>query len=164
MQPLQKGDIVAVHGQRLISLAIETITHSPISHVAIVEDPDKRQLIEAEIDRTIGYQSLDHYKEHCVILRVPSLTDEQREQVVQYAKAQLGDSYDFKAIVEEYLRYRFRFQMNQRQAEETKQKRFICSTLVNSAYLSVGIKLTDQYLPSPDDIFKSPFIALVDRF
>ena len=68
-----------------------------------------------------------------------------------------GDSYDFKALIEEFLRYTFNLNIVQPEDE----KRFICSTFVNSAYVNAGIKLTDQYLPSPRDIMKSPFVAIV---
>jgi len=70
---LEKGDIVAVYGKMdLISLSIEFITRSPISHVALVVDSKKKELIEANMNRKIGYRLLDDYRHHCVILRVPS--------------------------------------------------------------------------------------------
>ncbi|MEF8679143.1 YiiX/YebB-like N1pC/P60 family cysteine hydrolase [Bacillus cereus] len=158
---LEKGDIVAVYGKiNLISLSIEFITRSPISHVALVVDSKKKELIEANMNRKIGYRLLDDYKHHCVILRVPSLTDSQKDKIVEYAKNQIGDSYDFKALIEEFLRYTFN--LNTLQPED--EKRFICSTLVNASYLNAGVKLTDQYLPSPRDIMKSPLVALVGHY
>ena len=161
MHLLEKGDIIAIYGKTdLISLSIEAITRSPISHVALLVDTVSKEIIEATMNRKIGYRSLDDYKEHCVILRIPSLTDAQRDKIVEYAKEQIGDSYDFKALIEEFLRYTFNLNIVQPEDE----KRFICSTFVNSAYVNAGIKLTDQYLPSPRDIMKSPFVAIVGYY
>ncbi|PGZ95597.1 hypothetical protein COE51_19620 [Bacillus pseudomycoides] len=162
MQLLKKGDVIAVYGENdIVSLSIEIITHSPISHVALVVDPENKQLIEANMNRKIGYKSLDDYRNHCLILSIPSLTDEQRDKIVEYAKTQIGESYDFRAIIEEFLRYTLKFNFV---PSEMNEKRFICSTLVNSAYLSAGVKLTNQYLPSPNDILKSPLVAIVGQY
>lgn len=156
---LLKGDIVAVHGVNLINVGIEVVTHSPISHVALVADPDKNLLIEANGGRTLGYINMNAYKGMCVILRDESLTDQQREGIVQFAKDKFNYEYDYIAIIREFERYVFGKKI------QPEHGRFlICSTLVSEAYKSVGVTLSSETIPSPDDIWKSPLLTIVGRF
>lgn len=156
---LLKGDIVCKHGSGLLSLGIETITHSTVSHVALVADPEKELLIEAEGFRVIGYKSLEEYKGSCTIIRVPTLTDEQRNDIVAYAHQQFGKQYDYFDIFKQLERYVFGY------APDPEDGRlFICSTLIDMAYKSVGVTLTDQPLASPDDVFKTKLGVVMGQY
>lgn len=85
-----------------------------------------------------------------------TLTDEQASNIVKYAEQQLGKPYDYEELVDMFLRYVFHIPNNR-----IEKGRYVCSTFVNAAYASVGIKLTKQNLPSPEDIFESLLLTKV---
>jgi cell wall-associated NlpC family hydrolase len=85
-----------------------------------------------------------------------NLTNKQADRIVTYAEKQLGKPYDFEEMIDMFLRYVFHIPNN-----EEEKGRFICFTFVNAAYASVGIRLTKQNLPSPEDIYESPLLVKI---
>lgn len=156
---LELADIVLVHGVGPISVGIEAVTKSAFSHVALVADPTTRQLIEAQWGRDVGYQRLDYYAGACLIVRYAGLSDTQRSGIVQYARSKFGDPYDYNAIALELERYVFG-----RKLTDAERNRFICSTLVGDAYSQgAAIRLSNQPLETPGDIYSCPSLVVVGR-
>ncbi|WP_028400508.1 YiiX/YebB-like N1pC/P60 family cysteine hydrolase [Ectobacillus panaciterrae] len=152
---LQPGDIVLRKGTGWISQGIELITHSQFSHAALVSNPETKQIIEATFDGVIK-SNIDDYTGYASVFRLKTITNEQAANIVKYAEQQLGKPYDFEELIDQFLRYVFYIPNN-----EIEKGRFICSTFVNAAYASQGIKLTNQNLPSPEDIYESPLLTKV---
>jgi hypothetical protein len=155
---LEKADIVLSHENNLFSMGIDIVTDSPWTHVLLVADPVKKVGIHAKALEKVQYCFINDYKVGCLILRVPNLTDGQREKVLKFATDQLGKKYDYLAILHEFSRYKLGVQ-----TESADHERFICSTLVSEAFRQAGILITDQQLPSPDDLYKSKQIVVVGR-
>lgn len=156
---VQVGDIILSYSGTFLDSAVDMVTDSPFSHAALVADPVKRLTIEARAFNTVCYHPLDSYKNISLVLRVPNITPEQQHKIIQYAKAQLGKPYDYKQILKEWMRYEFGVHLT----EEAKPERFICSTLVATAYLTAGIRITEQAVPAPGDLFVSKKLAVVGR-
>lgn len=147
------GDLILERGTGPISEAIEQISHSPYSHVAgYVKD---NELIEANGFRKIGYQALDYYAGKADVFSCESLTDEQRSQIVDYVKNEVGGHYDYVLLVWEFLRYVFNLILPYKEAKTVR----ICSTLWADAYRSVGIDLCPGIkYPSPGDLAESKLL------
>lgn len=165
---LRAGDVIAVHGTGVIDVGIEWITHSPVSHVAIVANvADGARCIEAQAFRTVGYEAIATYAGHSHILRCPDISDAQRLSIVQFAHASFGVKYDYDGILREFERYAFhvkdRLSIDPHEGAVRDYRRYICSTLVALAYLSVGVRLTDVGLASPNDINVSPRLDVIGR-
>lgn len=152
---LKKGDILLKRGRGQISRDIEFVTHSQFSHAALVSDPENGLIIEAGL-HGVGHSHVNDFIGTSSVFRVESLTDEQAAKVVKYAEKQLGKPYDYEEMIDMFLRYVFHIPNN-----EMEKGRFVCSTFVNAAYASVGIRLTKQYLPSPEDIYESPLLMKI---
>lgn len=152
---LKKGDIILRRGTGRLSREIEFFTDSQFSHAAIVADPEKKLMIEASLNGVV-HTNLDGFIGSSTVYRMTTLTDEQASNIVKYAEQQLGKPYDYEELVDMFLRYVFHIPNNR-----IEKGRYVCSTFVNAAYASVGIKLTKQNLPSPEDIFESPLLTKV---
>jgi uncharacterized protein YycO len=152
---LQPMDIILMKGKSRISRSIEFITQSQYSHVAIVFDPEKNLTIEATLNGVVN-GDLNKYKGCSSVFRLKTITKEQSEKIVKFTEQQLGKPYDYEELIGLLLRYGFHISIN-----DFEKGRYTCSTFVNSAYASVGIRLTNQIIPSPEDIFESPLLIKV---
>lgn len=154
----KKGDIVFYKAtNNFIDRAIEFFSRAKheIVHVAIWIADDTT--IEANMSRTVGYSTISGYSNEHIIKTCPRLTDAQRNAIISYLHRQFGEPYDYLEIGKLALHY-FGLTIPYR---ETKRK--ICSTLVNDAYLSVGIDLTGKGLDvTPEDLFNSPLLVEVN--
>jgi uncharacterized protein YycO len=153
---LKKADIILRRGTAAISEGIEVVTHSKFSHAAIVVDPDKNLLIDVVLRDGVAHRDIKEFIGVSTVLRMETLIDQQAESIVTYAEKQLGKPYDFEEMIDMFLRYVFHIPNN-----EEEKGRFICSTFVNAAYGSAGIRLTKQNLPSPEDIYESPLLVKI---
>jgi uncharacterized protein YycO len=115
-------------------------------------------LIDAVHRDGVGHRDIKEFIGISTILRMETLTDQQADKIVAYAEKQLGKPYDYEEMIEMFLRYVFHIPNN-----EEEKGRFICSAFVNPAYASVGIRLTKQNLPSPEDIFESPLLVEIEE-
>ncbi|GMA55481.1 hypothetical protein GCM10025857_68380 [Alicyclobacillus contaminans] len=79
------GDLLLVRDADFISRAIEDITHSPYSHVAVFTGPN--ELVEAQGFRRVGYQDPGVYAGKSDLFRCDSLTLEQRFRIAAAAKS-----------------------------------------------------------------------------
>ncbi|PCH61903.1 MAG: lipo-like protein [SAR86 cluster bacterium] len=154
---LRPGDILLVEGNTRISGAIKYLTQSSWSHACLyvgnseLEDcPDSQtsvealNLLEADLKDGVKLVSLKRYADFNLrICRPLGLTEQERQQLIAFAKAKLGYQYDPKNIVDlmRYLiqkpavpdRYR-RSLISFGSGEPTKA---ICSTLIAESFQSI---------------------------
>jgi uncharacterized protein YycO len=149
------GDLIIVKGLTWIGKEIESITKSEYSHIAGLVKTN--ELIEAAGFRKTGYQGLDYYAGLADIFICPSVTEEQREIIVNYTIQEVGSQYDYLLILWEAIRY-----MTHVLLPYTEMKSRICSTLWSDAYLAAGIDLCPGVkYPSPGDLAKSKSLVKI---
>jgi len=105
---LKKGDVVLIEGNSRISSAIKYLTQSTWSHAALYigngSNAENRfmgepVLVEADINEGVRTVPLSMYsKVHTRICRPVGITEEDINIVVDYALAQIGDTYDLQNI------------------------------------------------------------------
>ena len=155
-QHLQPGDVLLVEGNERISVAIKYLTQSTWSHAALyvgralgVDQPD---LIEADLENGVVAVPVEKYqKQNTRICRPVGMSPEDRAQLIDFAVAHIGDTYDLKNVFDlaRYLlptppvpqRWRRRL-LSMGSGDPT---RAICSTLIAQAFQSVGYPV----LPRP---------------
>lgn len=155
---MKLGDLIFVRGDAPIPKIIEEITDSPYYHVAgLVKE---NELIEANGFRKTGYAGLDYYWGHADVYTCDSLTDEQRQKIVEYVTAFVGSRYDYPLIVWEAARYLLRWVWPYKEGKSR-----ICSTLWADAYREVGVELCPGIrYPSPADLAQSKLLRKVGSF
>lgn len=140
---LNIGDLIFVHGKDFISEAIETITHSSFSHVAIYIGNGK--VIEAQGGRTVGTQSLDYYNGEYTVCPL-DLTGEQLTKSLPWLLAQRGRPYDYWDIFILFLRCVFWLKVPWREG-----KAVICSILARDWCKQNNLPIPDIDM-SPGDL------------
>jgi len=107
---LRRGDILLIEGNSRISSAIKYLTQSTWSHAALYigDGPYPHQknrnepiLVEADINegvRTVPLSMYSHF--HTRICRPVGLVEADIMAVIDYAMAQVGDTYDVKNILD----------------------------------------------------------------
>ncbi len=151
-QTLQPGDVVLVSGSEKISKAIKYLTQSTWSHAAIYvgdvigraePDGERHTLVEVNLGEGCVSAPLSKYaKAHTRICRAVSLSDEDRQTVVDFMIARIGLQYDLRNIFD-MARFlvplpvppRFRRQMIS--IGSGAPTRAICSTLIAQAFQKV---------------------------
>lgn len=152
------ADLIFVRGSGPIDRLIEIVSRSPYSHVAGLVKPN--ELIEAQGLRKTGYQGLDFYDGCSDIYTCDSLTDEQRQGIVDFVTKQVGTKYDYGLIAWEAVHFLLHID-----CPYSEGKRHDCSTLWNDAYKSVGINLRpDLKYPSPGELAQSKLLKKVGSF
>ena len=147
---LEKGDIVLVDGNTRISTAIKYLTQSTWSHACLYvgekgAKSSQLNLLEANLKNGVHLTSLDHYGNFNLrICRPVNLSDEETEQLTEFAKQRIGHQYDLKNVVDliRYIiqkpavpnRYR-RALLSLGSGEPTKA---ICSTLIAESFQSIN--------------------------
>ena len=146
---LQKGDIVLVDGNTRISTAIKYLTQSTWSHACLYvgekgADSSLLNLLEASLKSGVHLTNLDHYaNSNLRICRPVNLSDEEAEQLAEFASQRIGHQYDLKNVTDliRYIiqkptvpnRYR-RSLLSLGSGEPTKA---ICSTLIAESFQSI---------------------------
>ncbi len=150
---LRPADVVLVEGDRRISTAIKYLTQSTWSHAALfvgdVLGARNRQgdpLVCVEADLVQGVRAVALSELAAVrtrICRPVGLTATDRERVVDYVVARLGDQYDLKNVID-LVRYLFptppvpsewrRSMLTLGSGDPTLA---ICSTLITQAFQTV---------------------------
>lgn len=97
---LLDGDLVFQTSRSSQSAAIRLATHSPYSHVGIVEVAEDGVFV-IEAIQPVSRTPLAKWRERgqggrWTVMRDPSLTDAQRARIVAEARKELGKPYDFK--------------------------------------------------------------------
>ena len=150
---LQPGDVLLVEGNQRVSAAIKYLTQSTWSHAALyVGDALVRKsstgepcdLVEADVKRGVIGVSLSKYEPfNTRICRPVGLTADDRQKVIDYAIAHIGDTYDL-ANVFDLLRYLLptppvpvRLRRHMLALGSGDPTRAICSTLIAQAFQTV---------------------------
>lgn len=189
---LEKGDIVLVDGNTRISTAIKYLTQSTWSHACLYvgekgADSSGLNLLEANLKNGVHLTNLDHYANFNLrICRPVNLSDEETEQLVEFARQRIGHQYDLKNVADliRYViqkpavpnRYR-RSLLSLGSGEPTKA---ICSTLIAESFQSIDYPILPRrkgeggqsgevpllYRPhfthfTPRDFDLSPFFRIV---
>jgi hypothetical protein len=156
---IQPGDLILVRGIGWTDRVIESVTHSPYSHVAGLVKTN--ELIEAQAFRRVGYQALDYYAGGADVYTCDALTDAQRAQIVEYVKRAVGYRYDYLLLAVEAARYLLHVCLPYREPFRSR----ICSTLWSDAYRAAGVDLCPGIrYPSPGDIAQSKLLRKVGPF
>lgn len=147
------GDVLFLWGDGWIDDAIEMVTHGP-SHCAIFLE--QTTLAEAQAGRVTGTVLLSTYQntkeKKLEVWTDPTLTDDERKRIVEYAKYHFGIQYDYLAILAELARFEVGIPIN----SFNEGKRRICSSYINDIAKSVGRNWTNiSYAPAPVDLLNS---------
>jgi uncharacterized protein YycO len=146
---IQPGDVLFVWGNSFIDGAIESITHGP-SHCAMFLND--KTLIEAQGGRDVGENTLSFFMPKADRLEVwtdPTLTNDERQQMIDYAKTLYGLPYDYFLIPLEALH----FETGMDLSWYRENRHFICSTLINQIVKKVNRVWTDSPFPAPINLF-----------
>jgi cell wall-associated NlpC family hydrolase len=170
---LHTGDLVFCSGSYLFSGLIQRFTGSVWSHVGIVyHDDNLQRLFVLESETGIGVRLVpiskylrDYhgrrrpYRGQIVIGRVePAPTEAQARQAISFGMDLLTKPYDNFEILRIAARIAFRI------GRRTRDRKFICSELVDECYRAAGVRFArrDNYI-SPDDIWRDPGVRLLAR-
>ncbi|HNF46901.1 MAG TPA: YiiX/YebB-like N1pC/P60 family cysteine hydrolase [Chitinophagaceae bacterium] len=160
---LQTGDIFFCSGSYTFSGIIQRLTKSAWSHVAIVyKDPELGRILILEAEPRIGIRLIpiskylhDYkgtsrpYKGQIVMAKLNiKLEHEKIKKAISFGLDELTRPYDNWEIVRIMTRILFRI------GKREKNKSYICSELVKSAFdkAGVGFHMKDTYI-SPQEIW-----------
>jgi cell wall-associated NlpC family hydrolase len=170
---LHSGDLVFCSGSYVFSGFIQKFTGSVWSHVGIIyRDEQLGRVFILESETGIGVRLVplskylkDYhgrrkpYRGQVVIGRVaPQLQGEQVKKAVSYGMDLLTKPYDNWEIIRIALRILFKV------SRRTRDRKFICSELVDECFRAAGIRFTrpDNYI-SPDDIWRNDIVTVQGR-
>ena len=170
---LRTGDLVFCSGSYVFSGFIQKFTGSVWSHVGIIyRDEQLGRVFMLESETGIGVRIVplskylkDYhgrrrpYRGQIVIGRIePGLQDEQAKRAVSYGMDLLTKPYDNWEIIRIALRILFKV------SRRTRDRKFICSELVDECFRAAGVRFTrpDNYI-SPDDIWRNATVAVQGR-
>lgn len=145
MQALQAGDLVFVRGTTWVDDAIEGVTRSKYSHVAMAVTSET--LIEAQGGESVQLVPVNKY-DGCADVYRSTLAPDVLSGIVANAQARLGEHYGYALIAEELVREETDIQLPFN--EDTHP---ICSTLVVDAIRKEHVGLCQGIAyPAPGDI------------
>ncbi len=140
---VQPGDVLLVEGRTRVSTAIKYLTQSTWSHAALIISDET--VLEADMHHGVITSPLSKYQHHNArICRPIGLTPEDLDVMLNFARSQIGVSYDMKNIVD-LARYllptppvpaKFRRQMLTLGSGDPTEK-IICSVLIARAFQHV---------------------------
>lgn len=139
------GDLVFVQGTSWIDRAIEYFTKSKWSHVAIYVGDG--QCIEAQGQRTVGFQSLSFYPSYDVISM--NLNAEQQKRIVDFLYSQIGKPYDYVDILILFVRCVFKIKIPWHETHK-----WICSRLACDAERYAGKRAPTDDNVTPEDLYE----------
>jgi len=177
---LRPADVLLVEGNTRISTAIKYLTQSTWSHAALFVgdalprgDPWQlpRVLVEADLEEGVRAVPLAHYAHlHSRICRAVGLSNDDRQRVVEYIVARIGQQYDLKNVVD-LARYLLptppvptRFRRRMLALGSGDPTRAICSTLIAQAFQSVRYPILPEVRREwADDPAAAKFFAEIYR-
>jgi hypothetical protein len=151
---LMPADVLLVEGNQKVGTAIKYLTQSTWSHAALFigdaleakghPSAEPRVLLEANIGEGVVAAPLSKYASYNTrICRPVGLSPEERDQVVSFALARLGNRYDTRNIVD-LARYLLptppvpvRWRRRMIALGSGEPTRAICSTLIAQAFQSI---------------------------
>lgn len=152
-QTLQPGDIILVDGNQWISVAIKYLTQSTWSHAAFyvgdalataADADDPPCLIEADLEKGSHAVPLSKYRHFNLrICRPATITQQDRDQAVQFMIGSLGLQYDLRNLID-LARYLLptppvpvRWRRRMLSLGSGSPTEAICSSLIAKAFQSV---------------------------
>jgi hypothetical protein len=170
---LRSGDLIFCSGSYLFSGLIQRFTGSVWSHVGIVyRDEALRRVFVLESETGIGVRLVplskylrDYhgrrrpYRGQIVVGRLtPAIDAEQARASVSYGMDLLTRPYDNGEILRIAARIALRI------GRRTRDRKFICSELVDECFRAAGIRFArpDNYI-SPDDIWRNECVGIHNR-
>lgn len=170
---LRSGDLIFCSGSYLFSGLIQRFTGSVWSHIGVVyRDETLRRVFILESEAGIGVRLVplskylrDYhgrrrpYRGQIVIGRVASGLDaDQVRNAVSYGMDLLTKPYDNSEILRIAARILFRI------GRRTRDRKFICSELVDECFHAAGVRFTrpDNYV-SPDNIWCNDCVVMHQR-
>lgn len=170
---LRSGDLLFCSGSYLFSGLIQRFTRSVWSHVGVIyRDQDLGRIFILESETGIGVRLVplskylrDYhgrrrpYRGQIVVGRVqPAIQPEQVRKAVRHGVDQLTRPYDNLEILRIAARILLRV------SRHTRDRKFICSELVDECFRAAGISFDrrDNYI-SPDDIWRNDCVILHGR-
>lgn len=150
---LQPGDVLLVEGETRVSVAIKYLTQSTWSHAALfIGNTVGRKglggtalcFVEADIIEGVRLVELSEFAGlHSRICRPVGLSDDDRQRVIDYGLARVGQRYDLKNVFD-LARYLFptppvpqRWRRRMLSLGSGDPTRAICSTLIAQCFQSV---------------------------
>lgn len=170
---LRSGDLIFCSGSYFFSGLIQRFTGSVWSHVGVVyRDEALRRVFILESEAGIGVRLVplskylrDYhgrnrpYRGQIVIGRIaPDLDLAKVHQAVSFGMDLLTKPYDNSEILRIAARILFRI------GRRTRDRKYICSELVDECFRSAGVRFTrpDNYI-SPDDIWRNECVSVHKR-
>jgi len=146
---LMPCDILLIKGKGngIISETICEVENSIYSHSAILTDAKNGTIIEAGW-YDVRYNNLEEYKGRIDVYRCLELNGFQRERIINYLVKQIGEKYDYKLILWEYIRLKLNIIL-----PYFNTNSIICSELISDSFRSINIDLTPNIkYPTPSEI------------
>jgi hypothetical protein len=170
---LQTGDIIFCSGSYLFSGLIQKFTGSVWSHVGIIYRDDalgRVFILESETGIGVRLVPLSKYlrdyhgkrrpyRGQIVIGRIePGLEPTQAHRAVSYGMDLLTKPYDNWEIIRIAMRIALRV------GRRTRDRKYICSELVDECFNAAGVKFSrpDNYI-SPDNIWRNAVVGVQGR-
>ena len=167
---LRSGDLVFCSGSYVFSGMIQRMTHSVWSHVGMIyRDDNLGRIFILESETGIGvrlaplskylrdYHGRRHpYKGQIVVAQVhPAIDEAQVKRAISFGMDELTKPYDNFEILRIAMRIMLRI------GRRTRDRKYICSELVNDCFRQAGVRfhLEDNYV-SPDDIWRDPAVQM----
>jgi len=146
---VQRGDIIFVCGTGLISEAIEDITRSVYSHVALAVSADT--FIEAQGWERVEVVPSSKYAGHADVYRT-SLSADALDMIVAKAETHIGERYDYFLVALELVREGMGISLPY---DEAQHHDLICSMLIADAFRPEYDPCPGIEYPTPGDEAKS---------
>lgn len=164
---LRPADVLLVEGNQKVGTAIKYLTQSTWSHAALFigdrlcgsghAGAEPRVLLEANIGEGVVAVALSKYASHNTrICRAVGLSPEEQNQVIAYALARLGNTYDTRNIVD-LARYLLptppvplRWRRRMIALGSGEPTRAICSTLIAQAFQSIRYPILPRIERAPN--------------
>lgn len=170
---LRSGDLIFCSGSYVFSGLIQRFTGSVWSHVGVIYRDEALQrvfVLESETGIGVRLAPLSKYlrdyhgrnkpyRGQIVIGRIAGcLDDQQVRSAISYGMDLLTKPYDNSEILRIAMRILFRI------GRRTRDRKFICSELVDECFHSAGVKFTrpDNYV-SPDNIWCNDCVSMHTR-
>lgn len=170
---LKTGDLIFCSGKYPISGIIRYFSKSMFSHVGIIYRDtylDRVLILEAEIIYGVRLAPLSKYMKdyhgnhrpyhgRMLLARLKEPLDETSlKKVISYGMDELTRPYDNWEIIRIMLRVLFKL------GRKERNRSYICSELIASAYKTIGLKIksNNTYI-SPDEIAKDKRVEFIER-
>ncbi|MCZ2104993.1 MAG: YiiX/YebB-like N1pC/P60 family cysteine hydrolase [Comamonadaceae bacterium] len=166
---LEPGDVLLVDGDTRISTAIKYLTQSSWSHAALYvghapfagTDHADHCFVEADVNdgvRSVGIEEFTQVPTR--ICRAVGLCDAERQALVRYVVARIGERYDLRNVID-LARYLLptppvpaRLRRKMIALGSGDPTRAICSTLIAQAFQSIDYPILPiiEYRPAPTSV------------